>query len=72
MTNLHSRLNQLEKQSAPAKQMPRVIVQWDGVYHEGGHVISEADYQAIAQDPASDITLIKVVYASEADQESQH
>jgi len=65
MTNHKNRLAKLEQQTAPVS-MPRVIVQWDNKYHEGGIEMSEADYQAIAQDPASDVTLICVVYASEA------
>ena len=63
MSNHKGRLAKLEAAQAPNKTQ-RLIVLKDGIYTERGQVIAEADYKAIESDPAYDVTLLKIVYAS--------
>ena len=69
MPTINRRLANLEAQHAP-KQEPRIVVLQDGIYTERGHVISAAEYQAIAEDPRYDITLVKIVYETNFNQEN--
>jgi hypothetical protein len=64
MSSHKNRIAKLEDKHAP-KVTPRVIVLKNGVYSERGQVLTEADYIAIASDPANDVTLLHIVYASE-------
>ncbi len=61
--NIRARIAKLEKQTRPISQ--RVIFLRDGMYSECGQVISEAEYRAIASDPANDVLLLRIVRASE-------
>jgi hypothetical protein len=63
---LKNRLAKLEAAKV-TKRAPRMIVRnAEGEYSEGGKVITEAEYPALASDPVNDVTLIVVRYASEA------
>jgi hypothetical protein len=60
MTSHKSRLHKLEAQQ-PRKTTARFIVLSDGVYREREQILSEAEYNAIASDPANDVTLVEIV-----------
>jgi 7-keto-8-aminopelargonate synthetase-like enzyme len=61
MSSHKKRLEALEAQRHTGTR--RVIVLSDGVYSEGGQVISEAEYKAIASDTERDVLLIEIVRA---------
>lgn len=62
MKNHSSRLARLEAKHAPGR--PRFIILKDGIYTERGQAMTAEEYTALASDPAYDVTLCEVVYAS--------
>lgn len=65
MSSHKNRIAKLETKQ-PTQKAQRLIVCIDGIYKERGQPLTEAEYQAIAADPGNDVTLINVIYASEA------
>jgi hypothetical protein len=60
MSSISRRLGKLEQRQAPGKTA-RLIVLENGIYEERGQAMTEAEYQAIASDPANDVTIIEIV-----------